>query len=1309
MKRTLQLVLCLFLFVSGIYTYAQTETNINALQNLAEQFNSEFIQQRAEVINYANLHNLPIRFETDSTVYEIQFIDEFGIPQYYKTDNVNAAATSSTNLVNPGGISGFNLDGSGIIVREWDGGSARNTHQEFDSRVTISDGGANHWHSTHVAGTILASGVYAPAKGMAPAAALRSFEWTNDASEMATEAAAGALLSNHSYGYLRGYYYNGTSWIWYGNPTISTQEDYLFGFYDASAQSWDQIAYNAPDYLIVKSAGNDRNEGPGNGTYPNDGPYDCISHQGISKNVLTVGAVDDIPGGYTQPSDVVMSTFSCWGPADDGRIKPDIVTNGVNLTSCYSSSNSAYATASGTSMATPAATGSMALLQQHYYDLNGSYMRSATLKALVIHTADEAGTNDGPDYEYGWGLMNTYTAARKISENELTEVISEQTLANGNSYTRNLTITGEGPLKVTVVWTDLPGTPVLAQLDPTNAMLVNDLDLRITNGSNTYYPWKLNGASPTSAATNNSENNVDNVEVVYIASPVVGEVYTITVDHDGTLSGGLQAFSIIVTGAFDEASPVADFNTLTTSVGVNQVVNLVDLSYLYPTSWHWSFNPGTVDFANGTSATSQNPSVQFTEAGTYEVTLFASNNWGNDTEIKAGFITVNEDISYCAASGGGDEYISSVILGTINNSNTGDDGYADYTNLSTDLVPGNTYSISVTNGNPYIDDDLGIWVDWNQDGTFDPSTENIVCQTNMGSGGSYSFTCPEDANLGNTTLRVRIKYDDTDCGTPCGTTLWGEVEDYTINVSGVPVTWEGNISKNWLDVGNWSNGSIPKISSAITIPTTPIGGNFPEITQGTNAICFDLTIASGASLDLYGNLTIKKDLVNNSGISGLIIKSNENGTGSLITSSDNIPVTVERYLIGGEWHLIGASVDNQTTDAVYFDHSPEVWIKEYLEDADDWGTTITDLELSMPFGKGFAIWVKTGEEATAVFSDQLNAQNFSLNNLAYSGSGYGFNLIANPFTAPIDWDQGHWTRTHLDGNCWVYDPSSGNYKTRNAHGLGSLTNGIIPLSQGFFVKTIASGGNITIPANARVHNSQAFYKSSESESDQSGFPYLVIEVSKENKTDEIWITFNENCTEQIDLGWDVEKMLGETSSPQVFVTQNEMYLSLAALPSLIIERPVSILLNFMAGQEGDQLLRLKNIEKLAVSGILLEDRLTGTFQDLLLNPEYSFQSSPDQDSERFILHFNTQISSLNEQAMSEPFWIYSWDKDVYIINNEQIANATVEIIDMMGRILYQGKLFQSNVNKIELNSSQQYVVVKVTYSGSASVKKVFIR
>ncbi len=133
----------------------------------------------------------------------------------------------------------------------------------------------------------------------------------------------------------------------------------------------------------------------------------------------------------------------------------------------------------------------------------GNFMRSATLKALAIHTADEAGNADGPDYAFGWGLLNTRNAANVITEDGGGQHrIIEGSLANGSDDTVQFDVTQpNGVLTATLVWMDPPGTPVALALDAPDLMLKNDLDLRITSGPDTYLPWILDPANPAAAAT----------------------------------------------------------------------------------------------------------------------------------------------------------------------------------------------------------------------------------------------------------------------------------------------------------------------------------------------------------------------------------------------------------------------------------------------------------------------------------------------------------------------------------------------------------------------------------------------------------------------------------------------------------------------------------------------------------------------------------------------------------------------------------------------------------------------------------------
>ena len=162
--------------------FSQTETNVEELLRLAQQHKEKWDADRIEVLNYSQLTGVPVRIEDAASTMEMQYIDQFGKPDYYQTQNVNAAATISTNKVHTGGSAGLTLDGSGMTIHEWDGGGVLTTHQEFGSRVTQGDSpSGTNYHATHVAGTMIASGVDSDAKGMAPLADLmRSEEHTSE-------------------------------------------------------------------------------------------------------------------------------------------------------------------------------------------------------------------------------------------------------------------------------------------------------------------------------------------------------------------------------------------------------------------------------------------------------------------------------------------------------------------------------------------------------------------------------------------------------------------------------------------------------------------------------------------------------------------------------------------------------------------------------------------------------------------------------------------------------------------------------------------------------------------------------------------------------------------------------------------------------------------------------------------------------------------------------------------------------------------------------------------------------------------------
>jgi hypothetical protein len=282
-----------------------------------------------------------------------------------------------------------------------------------------------------------------------------------------------------------------------------------------------------------------------------NGGYDTVHWFGTAKNALLVGAVDDIPGGYTDPSSVVMMPFSAWGPCDDGRIKPDIVANGYALVSC-DTLDTGYITFTGTSMSAPNAAGSINLVAHEFTARFGHRPLSSTLKALVINTADEAGSAEGPDYSFGWGLLDTHTAIDVLEAQPGDDRgVLEATLSDGQTREYHFTVDSPQPVRLTMAWTDPAGTPPPPSLDPPNKMLVNDLDIRITsvNGGVTTMPWTLDRLNPSAAALR-ADNSIDNVEEIDV-DLAPADQYVVHVTHKGTLLGGAQDFAMVWRGMHD--------------------------------------------------------------------------------------------------------------------------------------------------------------------------------------------------------------------------------------------------------------------------------------------------------------------------------------------------------------------------------------------------------------------------------------------------------------------------------------------------------------------------------------------------------------------------------------------------------------------------------------------------------------------------------------------------------------------------------------------------------------------------------------
>ncbi|KPJ58374.1 MAG: hypothetical protein AMJ46_14285, partial [Latescibacteria bacterium DG_63] len=282
-----------------------------------------------------------------------------------------------------------------------------------------------------------------------------------------------------------------------------------------------------------------------------------------------------------------MTPFSSWGPTDDGRIKPDVVANGMGVLSSIADTDDAYLLAAGTSSAAANMTGTAALLIQHYENLFSQRPTSATIKGLLIHTAFDAG-NPGPDFSYGWGVVDAAAAATFLVNAQFptpSTTICEDTYT-GTEKTYYLENTGTEALEATLSWTDPEGNPQGSGIDVTTSVLVNDLDLWITDPDGiTYYPWTLNAASPANPAVRTDPNHVDNVEQVLIDVTEAG-IYTIHVGATGSVLN--QDFSLLVDALCYAPQPVAYVQTFESG-----------MPGIADGWWYYWDNDGQVDVVNG--------------------------------------------------------------------------------------------------------------------------------------------------------------------------------------------------------------------------------------------------------------------------------------------------------------------------------------------------------------------------------------------------------------------------------------------------------------------------------------------------------------------------------------------------------------------------------------------------------------------------------------------------------------------------------------------------------------------------------------
>ncbi|NPA67182.1 MAG: M6 family metalloprotease domain-containing protein [Chlorobi bacterium] len=556
------------------------------------------------------------------------------------------------------------------------------------------------------------------------------------------------------------------------------------------------------------------------------------------------------------------------------------------------------------------------------------------------------------------------------------------------------------------------------------------------------------------------------------------------------------------------------------------------------------------------------------------------------------------------------------------------------------------------------------------------------------------------------------------------------IDDINITTDQAPaaINWTGASDTDWQNTGNWDGGNIPALSDNVVIPSSLT--NYPVIDDGisTIAVCNNLTIESGASVTINpdGYMTVNGSITNNAGTSGLVINSDDTGTGSLIqNTSGGVDATVYRKLssAGRQWHMIASPIENAPLSTF----SSTTYLKEYDETADDyWSGTDYDAASANPWvspsgnlesGKGY---IYNYFDETLTFTGKLN-DNTSTGalNITYTDHGAnapnnsnydnfdGWVLLGNPYTSAIDWNSSEvgYAAANLNNAIYVYDDNAHTYTT---YVNGSGTNGgsqYIPAMQGFFVKATASG-TLNIGSGARVHNSQAFIKNSGETPDN----FIRLKVSKNGYNDETIVKFSEDASDNFDNEFDAYKMFTMDSNvPQIYTKYaNGITFSINTLNTLEEEQKS---VNLAVEQaEGDYTVSVTefNFDDIKV---YFKDNLNNTLNEIGLNDVINITSDESDKDGRFELVFEKSTSSNTDAARKATVSLFpnpnKGSFKLYV--NNAPGKYMIQISDISGKVVRRYGYSNASSADINLNTAPGVYFIKINFeNGSYTVKKIIV-
>ena len=348
-------------------------------------------------------------------------------------------------------------------------------------------------------------------------------------------------------------------------------------------------------------------------------------------------------------------------------------------------------------------------------------------------------------------------------------------------------------------------------------------------------------------------------------------------------------------------------------------------------------------------------------------------------------------------------------------------------------------------------------------------------------------------------------------------------------------------------------------------------------------------------------------------------------------------------------------------------------------------------------GRGYL--VAYNADVTKSFTGTLNTGAISAPAMTYTSSlsNPGWNLLGNPYPSAIDWDLVAGTQySNMDNAVYVYDNASATYKSY-VGGTGSLTDGIIPAMQGFFVHANAASPSLSLENADRVHAGATYYKNGTLEN------VIRLKVEGNNRYDETFIRFNEEATTGFDASLDAFKLYGGSSVPTFYTLADDRKLSVNSLPSSSLEGFVPLAVE--AGAANTYSISLVENGLPASTYVTLEDTKTGSLQRLSEQPVYTFTAAPGEDPNRFRLHFKDAASVVDPESAVD-FTAYAINGQLNILSN---VSGKLSITDMAGKTLSVRNINKGELSTVSLNGATGLYLVKLSTTQGNFIQKVVVK